>query len=125
LGDFHRLGDPFETVNEQHCICGLGRCRRTAYPHGDADIGRGKGWRVVDAVTCHQHHAIGSLGDNDTNLLAWQKFGLNVIKVKLGSDGLDHGALVAELYANTTETGLAQSCVARPASWRSASARIR
>ena len=73
LGDLHCLGDTSQIVHEQDCIGRFGGCRRAAHSHGNADVCRREGWRVIDPVPCHQHNTIGTFRNHDVHLLAWQQ----------------------------------------------------
>ena len=55
--DPHRLGDAVEPVDDQHDVGGLGRGRRPASAHRDADVGGRERRRVVHAVADHDRQA--------------------------------------------------------------------
>ena len=64
LSHFDPRQQAIQVIDQKNDIRCLGRGRSAPCSHGNADVGSGKGWGIVDAVTHHHDRAILALGQD-------------------------------------------------------------
>ncbi|MCY1377096.1 hypothetical protein D9M69_646440 [compost metagenome] len=94
--------DPLDQNDDVRC---LRRSGRPARAHGDPDVGRSQGRRIIDTVTHHHRRLAKLFGRNGCKLFSRTSIGIDFIDAKGRCDGAGSSGVVAGNHDDARDAG--------------------